>query len=110
MGDVKNEPNRKYELEKTIDELKAIGFHYDSNYGDYVYDFPVFFDGNKKPAIICKIFTDEDNNRVCWNVYGTDGSIYPAYYNRQYGITKVVKVIDKNIRKELQKIGAKEKK
>jgi hypothetical protein len=100
--------DKQYKLEKTVDELKAIGFHYNMEYQKYVYEFPVFLDNNKKPSITCKIFADEDDNHICWNVCSWDNNSYPPYYNRQYRVTKVVKIIDKNIQKELKKIGAKE--
>ena len=34
-----------------------------------------------------------------------NGNIYPSYYNREYGKSEVLPIIDKNIAREFRKLG-----
>lgn len=100
--------NKTYKLNITHPEMKSLGFHYDFQAQDYVYEFPVF-KYNKKAVAICKLSIDEDTSEVYWAVYDANGNPYHSYYNRDYGESDVIKIIDKNITKELSKLGAKSK-
>ena len=96
----------KYILELSLEQKRKIGFHFDPILQEYVYKFPVYKYKNK-PTIICKLGINEEINEVWFNVYKINGDLYTGYYNREYGKSKIYPVIDKNIIKELKKLGAK---
>ena len=97
---------KRYTLDLTYKEQKELGFKYDPKLNDYVYEFPVYL-YKGKPNIICKLGTDEDNNEVWYHICDIKGNIYAAYYVRDYGKNEVVSIIDKNIEKQLKRLGAK---
>lgn len=98
---------KRYTLELSYKQQKNLGFRYDSKLEEYVYEFPVYpYKG--RPSIVCKLGINEDTNEVWWNICDTIGHTYSAYYNRDYGKSKIIPIIDRNIEKELKKIGAKE--
>ena len=99
----------KYILKLNNEEMKDIGFKYDFYLQEYILEFPVFKYG-RKPTIICKLWINEENFEVTTNVYDENGRLYPSYYNRQYGKSKVVEIIDKNIERVIKKLKTKEKK
>lgn len=99
----------KYILNLTNKEMKDIGFRYDFYLQEYVYEFPVYKYG-RKSTLICKLWVNEENYEVTTNVYDENDKPYPSYYNREYGKSKVVDIIDKNIEKELKKLGAQKRK
>lgn len=98
--------NKKYILNITPQQMKEVGFHYDYLLQEFVYEFPVYR-ANGKPDIVCKIVIDEETKELLINVYHLKGSLYKPYYDREYGKSDVLNVIDKNIATELQKLGAK---
>ena len=61
-----------------------------------------------RPNIVCKLGINEDNNEVWYQVCDTEGRTYSAYYVRGYGKNSVVTIIDRNIKRQLNKLGAKE--
>lgn len=98
---------KRYTLELSYKQQKEIGFKYDPKLNEYVYEFPVYlYKGQSN--IVCKLGIKEDNNEIWYQVCDITGRTYSAYYVRDYGENKVVSIIDKNIMKELRKIGAKE--
>ena len=99
----------KYILNLSNKEMKDIGFKYDFYLQEYVYEFPVF-KHNGKTVLVSKLWVNDENFEVTVNVYNENGRPYPSYYNRQYGKSKVVEIIDKNIEKELKKLGAQKRK
>lgn len=101
--------NRTYILNITSQEMKDLGFKYDFELQDYIYKFPVYLSQKKEPLVFCKLGIDEETKKVFFNVCDTNGGLYTPYYNREYGKSKVVEVIDKNIRKEFTRLGIKEK-
>lgn len=98
---------KRYTLELSYKQQKELGFRYDTKLDEYIYEFPVYLHKGR-PNIICKLGIKEDNNEVWYQVCDTEGRTYSAYYDRDYGTSKVVSIIDRNMQKELQKIGAKE--
>lgn len=95
-----------YKLNLSHQEMKDVGFHYDFELEDYTYEFPVY-KINNKASIVCKLGIDKETNKVWLNVYDINGNLYSSYYNRTYGISKIISIIDKNIQKELNRLGAK---
>lgn len=98
---------KRYTLDVSYKQQKELGFRYDSKLNEYVYEFPVYL-YKGRPNIVCKLGINEDNNEVWYQVCDTEGRTYSAYYNRKYGKSKVIPVIDRNIKKQLNKLGAKE--
>lgn len=101
--------NKTYILSVNSTQMKELGFKYDYIIKDYIYQFPVYKSQKKEPLIVCKLGVDEETKRVFFNVCNVDGTLYTPYYNREYGKSKVVEIIDKNLRKELKKLGVEEK-
>lgn len=70
-------------------------------YGDYLYRFPVI-KYKKNPIIWCSIYINIESNWCGFNVTDSNFNTYPAFYNREYGgENRVVKLIDKKIRRQL---------
>ena len=102
-----NKQNDKtYTLNLTSDEMKELGFKYDFELQEYAYMFPVYNrkSKNKKDSIICKLGINEETKQVWINVYNSNGRLYPSYYNRQYGKSNIIPIIDKNIKTEINKL------
>ncbi len=97
--------NKKFKLDLSISELKDLGFKYDNACDTYTYRFTVYR-YNKNPLIFCKIGIDEETNRVWYNVYNADGSLYCPFYNREYGVNGLLSGIEKNILIKLKELGA----
>lgn len=95
-----------YKNKLSIQELKTKGFRYDMQYQNYTYEFPVY-KYKRKPFVICKVFISEEDKSVRFNVYNVNGNLYTAYYNREYGRSLLIKLIEKNIEKEFRKLGFK---
>lgn len=100
--------NRTYILSVNSTQMKELGFKYDFEIQDYIYKFPVFLSKKKEPLIFCRLGVDEETKQIYFNVCNVDGTLYAAFYNRYYGKSKVLEVIDKNIKKEFKKLGVKE--
>ena len=98
---------KRYTLDLSYKQQKEIGFKYDPKLDEYVYEFPVYL-YKGKPNIVCKLGIKENNNEVWYNVCGIEGRTYSAYYVRGYGKNAVVTIIDRNIKRQLNKLGAKE--
>ena len=94
-----------YKLDLTPQEMKTLGFKYDHNANDFTYEFPVYR-SKGKTTLYCKIGINEDTHYVWANVYDNDKELYSPYYNRTYGKSNVIKIIDSNISKELVRLGA----
>ena len=97
---------KRYTLDLSYKQQKELGFKYDSKLNEYVYEFPVYL-CKGRPNIICKLGINEDNNEVWYQVCNTEGRTYFPFYVRTYGENKVVFIIDKNIEKQLRRLGAK---
>lgn len=97
--------NRTYILSVNSIQMKELGFKYDFELQDYIYKFPVYKSKKNEPLIFCKLGIDEETKRVYFNICNVDDTLYTPYYNREYGKSKVVEVIDKNIKKEFKKLG-----
>ena len=100
--------NKTYILSATHSQMKELGFKYDYEIQDYIYKFPVYKSKKHEPLVFCKLGVDEEIKRVFYNVCNSDGTLYTPFYDRYYGKSDVVKVIDKNILKEFRKLGIKE--
>ena len=97
-----------YRLYISKHEMKTIGFRYDYILRDYVYEFPVY-KYKKKPLITCKLGIDTDNYEVWFGVYDSKGTLYAPYYDREFSTNNLVlKVVEKNIKKEFKKLGVTE--
>ena len=96
---------KSYTLDLSYKEQKELGFKYDSKLDEYVYEFPVYLHKGK-PNIICKLGINEDN-KVWYQVCNTEGCTYSSYYMRDYGKNEIVAIIDKNIEKQLRRLGTK---
>ena len=101
--------NRTYILSVNLTQMKELGFKYDYEIQDYIYKFPVYKSKKNEPLIFCRLGVDEETKQIYFNVCNVDGTLYAAFYNRYYGKSKVIKVIDKNIKKEFKKLGVQEK-
>ena len=97
--------NKTYILSVNSTQMKELGFRYDYEIQDYIYKFPVYKSKKNEPLIFCKLGVDEDVKRVYFNVTNKDGTLYAPYYDRQYGKSMVVEMIDKNIQKEFKELG-----
>lgn len=96
-----------YKLNLTNEQQKKLGFHYDMELNEYVYEFPVY--RSRYATLMCKLSIDEESNLVIINVYNTDGLLYSPYYNRTYcGRSNVIQEIDKNVLEKLKYLGAEE--
>lgn len=101
--------NKTYILSVNSARMKELGFKYDFELQDYIYKFPIYLSKKKEPLVFCKLGIDEETKRVFFNICNVDGTLYTPFYNREYGKSKVVEVIDKNIKKEFKKLGVEEK-
>ena len=100
---------KTYKLKATPQELISKWFKYSNYNQSYSYDFPVY-KYKRKPLIICKMLIYEDEDNVNFTIVGTNGNLYAPYYNRDFGQNEIVDIIDKNIKKEFNKLGIKSKK
>lgn len=98
---------KRYTLNLSYKQQKELGFRYDPKLNEYVYEFPVFL-YKGKPNIVCKLGINNENNEIWYQVCDIKGYTYSTYYNRNYGTSKIISIIDRCIKKELQKLGAKE--
>lgn len=92
-----------YKLNLSSEEKKELGFRYDSNLEVYVYEFPVY-KSNKKVSLICKLYINNETGKVLINVYDINGNLYSSFYNRNYGKSKIVSIVDNNISKKINEI------
>lgn len=97
--------NKTYISSVNSTQMKELGFKYDFEIQDYIYRFPVYLSQKKEPLVFCKLGVDEETKQVYFNVTNKDGTLYAPYYDRQYGKSVVVETIDKNIKKEFEKLG-----
>lgn len=95
--------NTTYTLDLSYQDRNDIGYRYDSQFDGYAYSFPVYL-CKGSPIIMCRM-TIMDDNTLCFHVV-SNGVTYAPFYNRDGLQSDVVKVIDKNIRRELKKLGA----
>lgn len=98
---------KRYKLDLSYKEQKEIGFRYDPKLDEYIYEFPVY-SCNGKASIVCKLGINDDTKEIFYNICDTMGRVYHGYYVRNYGKSKVISAIDRNLKKQLNKIGAKE--
>lgn len=94
-----------YRLDMTLQKKKTLGFKYNRELNDYIYEFPVYR-SHGKITLHAKVGVDEETNYIWVNVYDNDGKLYVPYYNRTYGKSNVIKIVDSNISKELVRLGA----
>lgn len=97
--------NKTYILSVNSAQMKELGFKYDFELQDYIYKFPVYLSKKKEVLVFCKLGVDEETKQIYFNVTNKDGTLYAPFYDRQYGKSMVVEVIDKNIKKEFKKLG-----
>ena len=103
-----NRNNKTYILSVNSTKMKELGFRYDFELQDYIYKFPVYLSKKQEPLVFCKLGIDKETNKVFYNVCNIDGTLYTPFYDRYYGKSKVVEIIDKIILKEFKKLGLKE--
>lgn len=103
-GDMGRLAKTQYKLDISKKEMKALGFRYDRELGDYIYKFSVY-QYNKSPLLFCKIGIDEETKRVWFNIYDTSNVLYAPYYNNEYGNNDIIPDIEKVILSELDKLG-----
>ena len=98
----------KFCLDLSKSKLKELGFRYDSKADCYVYKFPVY-NYKKQPVLFCKIWVDneEDRNIIMYGVFEANDTLYPGYYNDEYGYNITIEEIDKAILHKLKDLGAK---
>lgn len=104
-----NITNNSYEMKDyTIKNLKNLGFYYNKKVSDnekkcYSIRFPVV-KYNTYASIEGEFTVDIDNGCVCINVYDLKGNYYAPFYNHEYGnYNDILKIINKNIDKQLKK-------
>lgn len=93
----------KYKLNLSTEKRKELGFHYDFSLEDYVYEFPVY-KSNGITSLKCKLCIDDETGKILVNIYDMKDKLYASYYNRRYGKSKIVLIIDKNIKKKLKEL------
>lgn len=98
---------KRYTLDLSHKQQKELGFRYDPKLDEYIYEFPVYL-YKGRPNIVCKLGIKEENNEIFYSICDTEGRTYHSYYVRDYGKSNVVSIIDRNLRKQLNKLGAKE--
>ena len=96
----------------TKDNLISKGFKYNRYLSDileetYTYRFPLILYKNS-PTIDCAVSVSTISGIVNINVINTSTKdLYPAYYNREYGNSEIIKVIDNKIANKLKRLGIK---
>ena len=91
--------------EITKDKAEKLGFKFSPVNDCYTLKFPVYTTKDNKPIIFCNIEIDCKTGEVSLNIYDDNNILYSPYYNREYGRSKVVRTIDRNIKKQLKKFG-----
>lgn len=94
----------QYKLNITRGQMKNLGFRYDHDLDDYIYKFPVY-KCDKVPLIFCKLGIDEETNRVWFNIYDANNTLYAPYYDNEYGKNALINIIDNKINQELKRLG-----
>ena len=105
----------EYKLKITKDELYRKGFHYNKLMSDDISDFySLRFPAlkyKKIPTLDCELTVELQTGKVLINVFNSGtNDIYTPFYNCEYGKYETLNAIDKAIKDQLKKLGAKEKK
>jgi hypothetical protein len=97
-------------LNPDISKLKELGFRYDNKISNqehpvYYYRFPVH-KYKKYTVLECELLVDTSNGNIDLNLYDEKNNIYyPFYYNDYGDYSPLLKLVNKNIKKQLNKIG-----
>ena len=92
-------------LNLTKQQQKLVGFKYDYDLKEYIYKFPVYrAKDSGKATLFCKLGINDETNEVWTDVFSTTGQLYTSYYRREGVKSDVIKKVDKNIKKELDKL------
>lgn len=95
-----NNNNKKKYLYVNKQDMKQIGFRYDNELEDYIYEFPVYRHNNKA-TITCKLgITD---NVIYYRVY-SNGILCRLFYNSDCCISELKPIIQENINKEIKRL------
>lgn len=93
----------KYKLNLSKEKRKELGFRYDFDLEDYVYEFPAY-KSNGITSLKCKLSVDDETCKILVNVYDMKGNIYSSFYNRRYGKSKIVSIVDRNIKNKIEEL------
>lgn len=91
----------------SVSNLKSLGFHYNKEASDtdrkcYSLRFPVL-KYNEHANIMGEVTIDAISGDIIINVYDLKGKYYAPFYNHEYGsFDDILKIIYKNIKKQLQ--------
>jgi hypothetical protein len=106
MGNLKCRET-EYFLDISSKEQEDMGFKFDSDYGEYIYRFPVYkCDG--VPTLFCRLIVDSDTHKVIFRIFDKNDSIYAAYYNRNKN-NRLLPIIDAAVKKEFKRLGIKKR-
>ena len=96
---------KQYKLKVSKDKLCRLGFRYNKGLEGYSRTVEVYKYKNTVPMIYCRINVDEEDNRVWLIVCDDNDRLYAPYYNSEFGKNTIVDDIEKNISKELNRLG-----
>lgn len=82
-----------------------MGFRYSKKYEGHVHTFVVYKYKEMVPMIYCRLTVDEETQRAYLNVCDDNDRLYAPYYNDEYGKNVIVQDIEKEINKELNRLG-----
>jgi hypothetical protein len=88
-----------------IEKKREIGFSYDSFLSEYAYSFTVYSSMGVS-VLICKIVCDDETGNLIINVYDRNNTTYVPFYQGD-DRNEVIIEVEKRIRRELNRIGAK---
>lgn len=97
----------EYKFEVAKDKLRKLGFRYSKTYEGYVHTFVVYKYKKIVPMIYCRITVNEETQRAWLNVCDDNDRLYAPYYNDEYGKNVMRQDIEKEIIKELNRLGIK---
>lgn len=95
----------RFRLDISRGQMKKIGFRYDHELDGYIYRFPVYKYRNV-PLLFCWLGIDEDTRTVWHDIYDSNGTLYPPYYDRGYGQNEIIPQIEDMVLAELDRLGA----
>ena len=94
-----------YNISNKLD-LRTYGFKYDGI--EYRKQVCVYYqrerNGNKIPHIFMKIIINKENDYFGYKIVTKQGDLYYPFYNRGYGRSSVIDVINVNIEREIKRL------
>lgn len=98
---------KEYKLQKnvTIGQLKANRFTFKA-VNTYALTVPLYFykseKGSKYVTILMTIYVNMEKSTFEYEIIDENNLMYTPFYNRQYGVNKLNKILDKKIIQEFK--------